>query len=69
MSAAAVAEPIEVPKVEEDAKMPDAPTETETEEEKKQRAVRQSASKIQSSSPAWIPFRVARVLTDLAGCG
>ena len=39
MSAANVAEPVVAPKPEEDTKM----TETETEEEKKQRAVRQGA--------------------------
>ena len=39
MSAADVVEPVAAPKPEEDTKM----TETETEEEKKQRAVRQGA--------------------------
>ena len=52
MSAAAVAEPTEVPKVEEDVKMPDGPTtETETEDQKKQRAVRQGASNSQYHHP------------------
>ena len=51
MSAAAVAEPTEVPKVEEDTTMSDAPTETETEDQKKQRAVRQGASNSQYHHP------------------
>ena len=51
MSAAAVDEPTEVPTVEDDAKTTEAHTETETEDQKKQRAVRQGVFQSCASRP------------------